>query len=242
MWTDLFPGKMFFFGPFKNCHGQVFSRSTKCFSTASHPDEALPVFALFLTAGVAACRRRAGRAGRHLPVCWVELATRQVHEDAQRSAQLASALGTSLAGAHHEPPRAPAGHPLAAPGLVVDQEKPSTRRSHTRSSPPSRRLVPPPRPLKTSTAAALPSAARPTSTPSPATGSLTCWTSGEPSDDGTCSGACAKSSAFALECSTGSTRTLPTAGNGARHEQQRLAGEARCRPPTRHGSASASCG
>ena len=62
------------------CHGQVFSRSKKCFSTASHPDEALPVFALFLTAGVAGSRRRAGRARRHRPVCWSELATRQVHE------------------------------------------------------------------------------------------------------------------------------------------------------------------
>ena len=33
-----------------------------------------------------------------------------------------------------------------------------------------------------------------------------------------------------LECSTGSTRTLPIAGSGARHEQRRLAGEACCRP------------
>ena len=90
----------------KNCKGQVFSRTKKCFSTASHPDEALPVFALFLAAGVAAYRRRAGRAGRHRPVCWLELATRQIHADA-RSAQLASALGTSPVRPHPEPPRGP---------------------------------------------------------------------------------------------------------------------------------------
>ena len=113
-----------FFRPFKNCHGQVFSRSKKCFSTASHPDEALPVFTLFLTAGVAACRRRASRAGRHRPVCWLELATRQVHEDAPRSAQLAAALGTSSAGAHHEITTTSRRHPLAAPGLMA------TRGSH----------------------------------------------------------------------------------------------------------------
>ena len=68
-------------------------------------------------------RRLAGRAGRHRPVCWLELATRQIHEDAPRSAQLAAALGTSPAGAHHEPPRAPAGHPLAGwrPGEAIDR-------------------------------------------------------------------------------------------------------------------------
>ena len=92
--------------------------------TPSPPDEALPVFALLLAAGVAARRKLAGRAGSHRPVCWSELATRQVHEDVPRPAQLAAALGARPAGAHHEPPRAPAGHPLAAPGLVA------TRRSH----------------------------------------------------------------------------------------------------------------
>ena len=142
------------------CHGQVFSRSKNCFSTASHPDEALPVFALFLTAGVAASRRRAGRAGRHLPVCCLELATRQIHENAPRSAQLAAALGTSPAGPQHEPPRAPAGHPLAAPGLVA------TRRSYPFTDEELAHI-------KIPHAAAAPvedepfrSAARPTSTPS----------------------------------------------------------------------------
>ena len=55
MWTDVFPGNMllfFFFSAVQKvcelfCHGQVFSRSKKCFSTALHPDEALPVFTLF---------------------------------------------------------------------------------------------------------------------------------------------------------------------------------------------------
>ena len=41
-------------------------------------------------------------------------------------------------------------------------------------------------------------------------------------------------------CSTGSTRTLPIAGSGARHEQRRAAGEACCHPQTRRGSASTS--
>ena len=32
MWTDVFPGKIaVFYGLLKNCHGQVFSRSKKCF-------------------------------------------------------------------------------------------------------------------------------------------------------------------------------------------------------------------
>ena len=53
------------------------------------------------------------------------------------------------------------------------------------------------------------------------------------SGDGTCSGACARCSDFAPGCSTGSTRTLPTAGSGARHEQRRSAGELCCRPQTR---------
>ena len=68
--------------------------------------------------------------------------------------------------------------------------------------------------------------------PIAATGSSTCWTSGGESGDGTCSGACARSSACARECSTGSTRTLPTAGSGARHEQRRAAGELCCHPLT----------
>ena len=45
--------------------------------------------------------------------------------------------------------------------------------------------------IKTSPAAVHRSAARSTWIPSPATGSLTCWTSGRPSGDGTCGGACA---------------------------------------------------
>ena len=43
----------------------------------------------------------------------------------------------------------------------------------------------------------------------------------KPSGAGTCGGACARSSACAPSCSSGSTRTLPTAGSGARHEQRR---------------------
>ena len=45
-------------------------------------------------------------------------------EDSPRPAQQAAALGVRPAGAHHDSPRAPAGHPLTAPGLVA------TRRSH----------------------------------------------------------------------------------------------------------------
>ena len=226
---------MFFF--ISSCHGdsqcvtlKSFSHSNESvFPMASPPDEALPVFALLLAAGAAASRRRAGRAGRHCPVCWSELATRQVHEADPRPAQQAAALGTRPAGAHHEPPRAPAGHQPAAPGLVA------TRRSHrpaahTRGARPDQeRLVPPPRPLKTiktSPAAAHRSAARSSWIPSPATGSWTWWTSGRPSDAGTCGGAYARSSVCAPECSTASTRTFPTAGSGARHKQRRAAGEA----------------
>ena len=156
------------------------------FPTASPPDEALHVFAFFPAAGVAASRRRAGRARRHRPVCWSELANRQVHEADARSAQPAAALGTSSSGPHHEPPRAPAGHQLAAPGLVA------TRRSHrpaahTRGARPhqdspyrhGRASNPQPlHSLKTSPAAVGRSAARSRSTPSPATGSSTCWASG----------------------------------------------------------------
>ena len=39
------------------------------------------------------------------------------------------------------------------------------------------------------------------------------------------SGACARSSGCAPGCSTGSTRTLPTAGNGAGHQKHRSAGK-----------------
>ena len=38
---------------------------------------------------------------------------------------------------------------------------------------------------------------------------------------------------FLFRHGTASTRTLPTAGSGARHEQRHLAGEACCRPQTR---------
>ena len=174
-----------------------------------------------------------GRARRHRPVCWSELATRQVHEDA-RSAQQAAALGTSSSGPHHEPPRMVSACSARSGG---DQEKPSTGRSHTRSSPTPRLPVPrqPPQPLhslKTSPAAVHRSGARSTSTPLPATGSSTCWTSGRQNDDGTCGGACARSSGCAPECSTASTRTLPTAGSGARYEQRRAAGRLCCHPQT----------
>ena len=201
----------------KKCHFQIFFALKQVFfPTASPPDEALHVFAFFPAAGVPASRRRAGRARRHRPVCWSELASRQVHEADARSAQPAAALGTSSSGPHHEPPRAPAGHQLAAPGLVA------TRRSHrpaahTRGARPhqdspyrhSRASNPQPlHSLKTSPAAVGRSAARSRSTPSPATGSSTCWASGRPRGDGTCGGACARSSTCAPGCSTGSTRTL----------------------------------
>ena len=86
-----------------------------------------------------------------------------------------------------------------------DQERPSPNRSHTRRSPW------PPQPLhslKIIPAAAVRSAAKSTSTPSCATGSSTCWTTGGQNGDGACSGACARSSGCAPGCSKGSTRTL----------------------------------
>ena len=49
---------------------------------------------------------------------------------------------------------------------------------------------------------------------------------------GACSGACAKSSACVLGCSTGSTRTLPTAGNGAHQQKHSSAGRPCCHPQT----------
>ena len=99
-------------------------------------------------------------------------------------------------------------------------------------TPVPRQPLQPPHSLKTSLVAVVRSAARSRSTPLPATGSSTCWTSGRQNDDGTCGGACARSSACAPECSTASTRTLPTAGSGARHEQRRAVGELCCRPQT----------
>ena len=108
-------------------------------------------------------------------------------------------------------------------------------RSLTSRSPTSALQAPwPPQPLHSlkSPAAPVRSAAKSTSTQSPATGSSTCWTSGGESGDGTCSGACARSSVCAPGCSTGSTRTLPVAGSGARHEQRRAAGQACCHPQT----------
>ena len=204
------------------------------FPTASPPDEALHVFALFLAAGVAARRRLAGRAGSHRPVCCLswppDRYTKTPRGRPSRQQLWERALQDHIMN-RHELPQASAC--TARPG--GDQENPSTGRSHTRSSPSSRRLVLPrqPRPLKTGPAAVHRSAARSTSTPSPATGSSTCWTSGRPSGDGTCRGACARSSVCAPGCSTGSTRTLPTTGNGARHEQRRSTGELCCHPQTR---------
>ena len=147
MWTDAFhtvgfheKEKMLFFSFYlahsKKCHFQVFFALKQVFfPSASPPDEALHVFALFLAAGVAASRRRAGRARRHRPVCWLELTTRQMHEDAPRSAQPAAALGTRPAGPHHEPPQAPTGHQLAAPGLVATSDQPLTHEELATTSP-----------------------------------------------------------------------------------------------------------
>ena len=118
------------------------------------------------------------------------------------------------------------------PGEAIDRPAHNTRRSPTPRLPVPRQPLQPPHSLKTSPAAVVRSAARSRSTPSPATGSSTCWTSGKPSGTGTCGGACARSSAFARECATGSTRTRPIAGSGARHEQRRAAGEACCHPLT----------
>ena len=123
---------------------------------------------------------------------------------------------------HHELPRS----------VRLQREKPSTGRSHTRSSLTHRLPVQLLHSLKTSPAAVGRSAARSRSTRPPVTGSSTCWTSGGQNGDGACSGACAWSSGCAPGCSTGSTRTLLIAGSGARHEQRRAAGEACCRPQT----------
>ena len=108
-----------------------------------------------------------------------------------------------------------------------NQETSSPDRSLTRRSPTSALPVPlrPPHPLqplhslKTGAAAARQNAAKSTSTPSCPTGSSACWTSGGHNGGGACSGAWVRSSDFAPGCSTGSTRTLPTAGNGGRQQQ-----------------------
>ena len=247
MWTDAFHLVSFqekclfflFFHPYEKCHGQVLSRSKKFFprpripmkrfmsSRSSSQQELQPVedlraerAAIALSVGLSWPPDRYTKTPRGRPT-WQQLWERALQEHIMN---------------HHDLPQ---GIRLQRPGR---QTKPSTGRSYTRSSPTSRRLVPPrpPRPLKTSPAAVHRSAARSTSTPSPATGSLTCWTSGRPSGDGTCGGACARSSACAPGCSTGSTRALLIAGSGARHEQRRLAGEECCRPQTRRGSASTS--
>ena len=109
-------------------------------------------------------------------------------------------------------------------GEAIDRLLTHEELAHTKT--PRAATAAPATPLKTSPAAVVRSAARSTSTPSLATGSSTCWTSGGENGDGTCSGVCARSSVCAPGCSTGSTRTLPIAGSGARHEQRRAAGEA----------------
>ena len=58
----------------------------------------------------------------------------------------------------------------------------------------------------------------------------TCHTSGRHNDNGAGRSACAKSSGCAPGCSTGSTRTLATAGNAAHEQQRRSAGKVCCHP------------
>ena len=99
----------------------------------------------------------------------------------------------------------------------------------------------PNRSLTTGPAAAVRCAVKSTSTPSLAAGSSKCLASGGQSGDGTCSGACARSGACAQGCSTGTTQTLPTVGNGARHEQHRSAERLCCHLQTWLGSVSTSC-
>ena len=148
----------------KNLFFSAFSPSTSVFS----PLKCLPRAA----SSASAPRRRSiwipprsGRARRHRLVCWSELATRQVHDADARSAKLASSSGNALFKTTSS--STTSSHTASAcsarPG--GDQEKRSTGRSHTRSSPTSRLPVPPqprqpPQPLhslKTSPAAALPS-------------------------------------------------------------------------------------
>ena len=174
----------------KNCFFSAFPLPHKCFERSVFPlplDGPLRQQALLVVAqsGCLLARRRAGRARRHRPTCCSELATRQVHEADARSAQLAAALGTRSSGPHHEPPRASAWCPIAAPGLVA------TRRSHR-----------------------------------PATHTR----GARPHQDSPCrhsraapQGACARSSVSAPGCTTGSTRTLPTAGSGARQQKHACA-------------------
>ena len=118
---------------------------------------------------------------------------------------------------HHELPQ---GIRLQRPALWRPGETIDRPRTHEELVHISALLVPPLHSSMTSPAAALPSAARTTSTPSSATGSSTFWTSGR-HGDGACSGAWVRSSVFAPGCSTGSTPTLLIAGNGAHHEQHR---------------------
>ena len=164
--------------------------------------------------------------GRHCLVCRSELATSQPAA-VRRTLQLAAAVGTCSSGSAYSG---------QAGG---NQETPSPDRSLTRRSPTSAlQPLPPPRPpqllhsSKTSPAAAVRSAAKFTSTPSCVTGSSTSCASGGQNGDGACSSAYEKSSTCAPGCSTGSTRTLPTAGNGACHEQRRSAGRLCCHPLT----------
>ena len=109
------------------------------------------------------------------------------------------------------------------------QEAPSPACSHMRKSLTSALLVLLPHPLrplhslKTSPAAARQNAAKSTSIPSCATGSSTCPATGRQNGTGAYRSAWVRSGACVPGCSTGSTRTLRTAGNAARHEQHRLA-------------------
>ena len=122
------------------------------------------------------------------------------------------------------------------PGEAIDRSLTHEELAHTKTPRAAPGTPAAAHSLKTSPAAVVRSAARSRSTPLPAIGSSTCWTSGGESGDGTCSGACARSSVCAPGCSTGSTRTLPIAGNGARHEQRRLAGGL-CADTSRHDTA-----
>ena len=181
-------------------------------------DAVLRQQALFLLA-----RRRAGRAARHRTVCWSRgRPSWQQHWDG--NVLFRSTSSTTMSARMVSAYRSRVGS---------NQETPSPHRSLRRRSPTS--TLRPPQPLhssKTNRAAAVRSAARSTSTPSCATGSSTCWTSGRHNDDGARSSACAKSSACAPGCSTGSTRTLPTAGNGAHQQKHRSAGRLCCHPQT----------
>ena len=192
----------------------VFSLSNKCFSTGSQCSASSASDPPDSWSGFLLARWSGGRPSPRLLV-WV---------------------GHQLHGGG--PPDAPAG---SSSGIVLSRST-SSDRTHTRRSPTPVLPVPPqpPQPpplLKTSPAAAAHSAAKSTSTPSSATGSSAWWTRGRRNGVGPCSGACARSSGCAPGCSTGSTGTLPIAGNAAQHEQHR---ELCCHPPTWHGWASTS--